>query len=353
LAQERTPREQIDSRFPPQDLPLRRLFAAISLQTFINRLSQLPGMPEISIIMPARNAEALIGQSIESVQEQTFQDWELMIVDDGSTDETAAVIKRYAAEDPRVIYLRQSQGGAGKARNAALVRLPLERPYVAFLESGDLWRPEKLDTQLGQLHECGADAVFCSTEPVGDAARSVSVKPAGAGRFEAENGLLQLIDSDRIEISTVLIKRAPLEAAGNFPEAETVSGGEIYVLLLKLLQKGAVLQGFQEAMVRQRMPADTPDRLDTVRRDLTLLSGVKFASESAEAARRNRLLFLYRALFDLLSRQKSKKEIRSRIPALNVLLGNPRIGAALSNMLFLPAGMFGRFSWWLLSALMK
>jgi teichuronic acid biosynthesis glycosyltransferase TuaG len=306
-------------------------------------------MPEISVIMPAHNAEAFIGQSIESVQQQTFQDWELMIVDDGSTDETAAVVKDYVKNDPRVIYLRQSKGGAGKARNAALLRLPLERAYVAFIEAGDLWTPEKLDTQLGQLRESSADAVFCGVKSDSEA----GTKNAGTGRYEAEAGVLKFIERNPIETSTVLMKRAPIEAAGNFPEAEAIAGGDAYVLWLKLLQKGAVLQGFPETMVRQRSPLAAPDQLEAVRRDVALLSGVKFATESAEAARRNRLLFLYRELFDFLIRQKNKKEIRSRIPALNVFLGNPRIGSALSNMLFLPAGMFGRFSWWLLSALIK
>lgn len=272
-----------------------------------------------------------------------------MIVDDGSTDETAAVIKDYAASDPRVIYLRQAQGGAGKARNAALARIPLERSYVAFLEAGDRWAPEKLDTQLGQLHGSDADLVFCGVEAAGDAAG----KTASVSRYEGESGLLKLIQSNPIETSTVLMKRAPVEAAGNFPETEVVTGSDAYVLWMKLLQKGAVLQGFPETMVRKRELSGAPDNLDTVRRDLALLSGLQFTAESTEAARRARLLRLYRELFDQLSKQRNKKEIRSRIPALNMLLGNPRIGSALTNMLFLPAGMFGRFSWWLLSSLMK
>lgn len=304
-------------------------------------------MPEVSIIMPARNAEALIGQSIESVLDGTFQDWELLVVDDGSTDETAAVVKRYVAADARVQYLRRGSAGSLKALNAALARIPLERPYLAFLESGHLWTPEKLDTQLAQLHESGTEAVFCTMQ--GDAPAVV------ASRFEGEAGVPGFIALKDISVSAMLCRRSVVETVGNFSETAAWQGLEAFGLCLAFLRRGYSIQAFPEKMLR---PADAmiqPERdtLSDIRRELSVLSGVQFQHETADRAVRNRILELYRLQIDLLASKKDRKGVRAVLPALNRFLGNPRIGSALANMLFLPSGLYRKFAQWLLSSLMK
>ncbi len=106
----------------------------------------------VSIIMPAYNCEKYIAGSIESVQKQTFRDWELLVVDDFSTDGTAAVVKRYAAEDARIKLLSQPENtGAAATRNRAIDEAKGE--YLAFLDSDDIWYPEKLEKQLAFMEE--------------------------------------------------------------------------------------------------------------------------------------------------------------------------------------------------------
>ncbi|MED4206684.1 teichuronic acid biosynthesis protein TuaG [Neobacillus mesonae] len=103
--------------------------------------------PLISIITPSYNASLTIVETIESVRKQTFQDWEMVIVDDCSTDDTPAILKRYEQEDERiqVIYLKHNSGAA-VARNEALKHA--KGRFVAFLDSDDRWKPEKLERQL-------------------------------------------------------------------------------------------------------------------------------------------------------------------------------------------------------------
>jgi teichuronic acid biosynthesis glycosyltransferase TuaG len=103
--------------------------------------------PMISIITPSYNASAFIDQTIESVRKQTWVNWELVIVDDCSTDNTRETLKQYAAEDERikVFYLKENSGAA-IARNVALQQA--RGRYVAFLDSDDAWKPEKLERQL-------------------------------------------------------------------------------------------------------------------------------------------------------------------------------------------------------------
>lgn len=99
----------------------------------------------VSIIMPSYNTAKYISESIDSVIEQTYKNWELIIVDDCSTDNTDEVVAQYA--DPRIIYLKNKKNsGAAVSRNKALRAAKGE--WIAFLDSDDLWEPTKLEKQL-------------------------------------------------------------------------------------------------------------------------------------------------------------------------------------------------------------
>lgn len=103
--------------------------------------------PEVSVIMPAFNSEATIDAAIVSVREQSFSDWELIIIDDRSSDRTREKIASWEFVDERIhaVFLN-CNGGAAAARNAGL-DMAAGR-YMAFLDSDDRWKPEKLENQL-------------------------------------------------------------------------------------------------------------------------------------------------------------------------------------------------------------
>lgn len=101
----------------------------------------------VSIIMPAYNAEKYIEEAIQSVLKQTYTNWELIIVNDCSTDKTEQIIKEYQ-EDQRIkLYSLLKNKGVANARNVALKKAAGR--YVAFLDSDDIWLPEKLEKQIG------------------------------------------------------------------------------------------------------------------------------------------------------------------------------------------------------------
>ena len=101
----------------------------------------------VSIIMPNYNCGRFVAQSIECVLAQTYQNWELIIVDDCSTDNSHEVIMEYAKKDERVVYLRNDRNsGAALSRNYALREA--KGRWIAFLDSDDLWLPQKLERQL-------------------------------------------------------------------------------------------------------------------------------------------------------------------------------------------------------------
>ena len=98
-------------------------------------------------MMPAYNAAAYIGEAIDSVLAQTHPSWELIVVDDGSTDATGTIAAGY--DDPRIVVVRQPNGGEGAARNTALERARGE--YLAFLDADDVWLPNHLELAAGYL----------------------------------------------------------------------------------------------------------------------------------------------------------------------------------------------------------
>lgn len=101
----------------------------------------------VSIIMPSYNAEKFIKESINSVLAQTYQNWELLITDDVSKDNTVSIVKQYAKNEPRIkLVEKTNNGGAGVARNDSILRA--RGRYIAFLDSDDLWMPEKLSKQI-------------------------------------------------------------------------------------------------------------------------------------------------------------------------------------------------------------
>ncbi len=106
-------------------------------------------MPAVSVIMPAYNVAPYIGEAIRSVLAQTFTDLELLVVDDGATDGSAAIAEAWAARDSRVRVVRQANAGISAARNHGL-RLSRGR-YLAILDSDDGWDPQFLEAQLAIL----------------------------------------------------------------------------------------------------------------------------------------------------------------------------------------------------------
>lgn len=115
----------------------------------------------VSVITPAYNAGAVISQTIESLIAQSYENWEQIVVDDCSTDDTAEVVRKYSDRDPRIrlISLDSNRGAPAGPRNIGVKQAA--GTWVAFLDSDDIWHPRKLEYQLKALQETSAQ--MCST----------------------------------------------------------------------------------------------------------------------------------------------------------------------------------------------
>jgi len=185
-------------------------------------------MSRVAVVLPTYNRAPLLARAVRSVLQQTFSDWELWIIDDGSTDDTRAVVKPFLS-DPRVFYRYQENGGVSRARNHAM--LATSAPYVAFLDSDDEWKPEKLARQV-QFFDVnpGLRLVHCEETWIRG---GVEIKPlkkhakAGGGRV-----FLRCLPLCCISPSTTMMATALARSLGGFREDFPVC--EDYDLWLKI-----------------------------------------------------------------------------------------------------------------------
>lgn len=118
----------------------------------------------ISIVLPSFNRAHILPKAVESILRQTYKDFELIIVDDGSSDNTCEVVKGF--NDDRIVYVHQENAGACVARNNGIDHARGE--YIAFQDSDDVWHEDKLEKQLTTLRNTGADVVFCRMNRMSD-----------------------------------------------------------------------------------------------------------------------------------------------------------------------------------------
>ena len=131
-------------------------------------------MPQVSIITPCYNASRYISQTIESVLSQTYTDWEMIIIDDGSKDNSDAIIQKYVEQDSRIILIKQPNGGSANARNHGIREA--KGRYIALLDADDLWLPDFLEKQLAFMKEKNAICVYSSYKRIDENSNEI-LKP--------------------------------------------------------------------------------------------------------------------------------------------------------------------------------
>ena len=269
----------------------------------------------VSVIMPAYNAGRHLAESVRSVQAQTYAGWELIVVDDGSTDDTREVVQALAEADARVRYVQRPNGGQGAARNTGLGEA--RGPLVAFLDADDLWLPGKLAAQLAVLEEKGVDLVYTdgyifSDEGAESPEDHFYILPGEARGVEMYR---VLFTSNRIATLSVLVKREALDAAGLFDENRAYQNCEDYDLWMRLARNGASFYGMKEKLMRYRRHAAATTY--TASKLLTPMLAVilKHASDPAldAALVRGRVRGLYRDLIASLVAEGQVEEARRRM----------------------------------------
>jgi teichuronic acid biosynthesis glycosyltransferase TuaG len=308
-------------------------------------------MSKVSIIMPAYNAAHYIAESINSVLSQTYTNWELVIIDDGSTDQTAAVAEEYVRKDNRIKCIRQKNGRQGKARNNGLRHAT--GTLIAFLDADDLWVPAKLELQVQALTAQNVDLVysdaqiFIEGQPDHPKYNFDTVK----GDFSGEIGLHTMIMGNRIPILTVLVYKTVIDAAGGFDERMEVQNCEDYHLWLKIMLKGYRLYGMNEILAHYRRHAASSsiDAFAQLPKEIFTLEDFTFKQKELNNLKVDRLKKKYRDLFHGMAIKEDRQGIKHYLKSFRQGLQMHETFYILSFLLNINIRLFKSFNWRLLS----
>jgi len=204
-------------------------------------------MPRFSIVMPCYNAAATLAETIESLFAQTFEDWELICVDDGSTDGTQKMLSRYAQANPQVRWTTNRGKGPSSARNYGALTLT-KGDIVAFCDADDIWCPRKLAELDHAFAVSDADILFGQIgffEGRPERLSTTSTVPT------AQVTIAMLLGENPVcTLSNVSIRRSRLLAHGGFDPS--VVHNEDLEWLVRLCGQGAIIRGVQSLQVLYR-----------------------------------------------------------------------------------------------------
>ncbi|TBW27749.1 glycosyltransferase family 2 protein [Gramella sp. KN1008] len=221
----------------------------------------------VSVIMPAYNSEAFISEAILSVLQQTYPNWELLIIDDGSSDSSFQIIEKYSKTEARIRILKNpTNQGTHISRNKGIKAATGD--FIAFVDADDRWKPEKLQKQLQILSKEGIPACFSSYELISEDGKPLNKK---------------------IEALPVLTYDKLLKAnyVGNLTGIYSVKAlGKIYcpairkrqdwALWLKVIEKGGPMQSIREslAVYRVRKNSISNNKLEMLRYNFRIYNQV-------------------------------------------------------------------------------
>ncbi|MCL2336620.1 MAG: glycosyltransferase family 2 protein [Firmicutes bacterium] len=207
---------------------------------------------QVSVIMPTYNCACTVEASIRSVLAQTMPDWELLVVDDGSSDETPELIQQMSRADTRVkAFLKAENHGVARARNDGLDWATGK--YIAFLDSDDLWEPNKLARQLKVLAETQADLCYTAYDFIGPQGEIVGRQY----QVPQKVTYAELLSENVVGLSTVLLRR---NALGSL-RFEEQWFHEDFSLWLRLLRMGRAFYGISDILTHYRTGGRSSNKL--------------------------------------------------------------------------------------------
>jgi len=200
--------------------------------------------PLVSVIMPAYNAEKYIAEAIESVVAQSYENWELIVIDDCSADNTAEIARSFAEKDGRIRLIKNNKNiGAAETRNKGLDLAKGE--YIALLDSDDVWLPEKTEKQLELAEQTEADIVYCSYAMIDENGAKIHKEYVVPESTDFDS----MLEANVIGCSTAMVRAAVLK---EHPFSETYYH-EDYVLWMELLRDGCAAKGLPQVLAHYRI----------------------------------------------------------------------------------------------------
>jgi glycosyltransferase involved in cell wall biosynthesis len=201
-----------------------------------SRRGEESAAPVVSVVVPAYNASATIERTLRSVMAQTYANLEIIVVDDGSNDGTAAIVERIAREEPRIIFLRQPNAGVAAARNTGIARAQGE--FIAPIDADDIWHPRKVEKQIAVMGGGGnrIGLVYCFSRLIDE--HDIITPDHGRAGDARGDVLARLVLSNFVgNASSPLMRRACLQQIGGYDSslrAQLAQGCEDFAVYLAI-----------------------------------------------------------------------------------------------------------------------
>ena len=204
----------------------------------------MENQPLVSVIMPCYNMEKYIAYTIESVQRQTYPHWELLIVDDASTDKTADIVKSHQNLDDRIrFFVKPEHSGIADTRNLC-IQMAKGR-FLAFLDSDDLWHPEKLEQQLQFMMERNIGFSYSSYDCVDEEGNTLEKIVKAAGNLDYKAYMHNtIIGCSTVMIDTDIVGKVVVP---NFRTSEDTA------TWLNILKKGFLAYAIEKPLTSYRI----------------------------------------------------------------------------------------------------
>ena len=237
----------------------------------------MESQPLISVIMPCYNMASYVADSIKSVIAQTYPHWELLIVDDASTDETVSIIESYVQTDSRIrLAIKTQNSGIADTRNQCIQMA--QGQFLAFLDADDIWHPEKLEKQLNFMFEKNVGFTYSTYDWIDEEGNTLNRFINTIGNLDYETYLRNTI----IGCSTVMVNKA-ITGEVVVPKFRT---SEDTATWLDILRKGFLAYAIDEPLVSYR-----------IRRKSASSNKIKAAADLWKVYRRHEKLPFFKATY--------------------------------------------------------
>jgi len=212
--------------------------------------SKKESMPLVSVITPTYNSSSFIKETIESVQAQSYSNWEMIIVDDHSKDDSVHLISEYIEKDPRIKLIPlPNNGGAARARNVAMKEA--NGDYFSFLDSDDLWLPTKLEEQVAFMQKGNLTFSFTSYSIIDEQGKHLNIEVKAPKKLDYND----LIGNTTIGCLTVMLDKNQIKKI-EMPVIQP----EDTALWLLLLRQGYSAYGLPKVLSRYRIVSNSTSR---------------------------------------------------------------------------------------------
>ncbi|MDD5431447.1 MAG: glycosyltransferase [Candidatus Omnitrophica bacterium] len=237
-------------------------------------------MPIFSVIIPVFNNAKYVSKAIESVLCQTLHDFEILVIDDGSTDNSFEIISQIAFKSKEVKLFKQNHKERAAARNLGISNSSGE--YIAFLDSDDSWFPQKLEYDLDVFKKCPeASVVYSDAQVVTEVGRNAGIRHSGCYKRLKD----KILCNNFLITSSVSIKKSCFNEVGFFNEDVNLSGSEDWEMWVRLSQRFNFVHN-NKVLVKYRQHESTSIIADSIERSMLTAAKLMFSEFNEKASER-------------------------------------------------------------------